>query len=229
MKRCNMHTFGKVNFNYTVLSKRKLQKIVDSGTVDGWFDPRMPTVQGVLRRGVTLEGLKSFIYAQGASRRVVDMEWDKFWAMNKKVIDPVSPRYMAMAAPVPFELTNFATVCPGIKAMSIIGEHKSFHPVPWYKYLTASCRTVSVPNLDAEAECQGKEIAIARKVGAHYTCILRDVMHDIFLPRRKIYETHRSPLGESDAPSAGGHDARNRGHWLSQGKTPQTLARVNIE
>lgn len=48
-------------------------------------DPRMPTVRGVLRRGMTVQGLKEFIIAQGSSRSVVFMEWDKIWAFNKKV------------------------------------------------------------------------------------------------------------------------------------------------
>jgi Glutamyl- and glutaminyl-tRNA synthetases len=48
-------------------------------------DPRFPTVRGVLRRGMTVEGLKQFIIAQGSSRSVVLMEWDKIWSFNKKV------------------------------------------------------------------------------------------------------------------------------------------------
>lgn len=46
----------------------------------------MPTVRGVLRRGMTVEGLRQFIVAQGSSRSVVVMEWDKIWAFNKKVL-----------------------------------------------------------------------------------------------------------------------------------------------
>lgn len=59
-------------------------------------DPRFPTVRGVLRRGMTVEGLKQFIIAQGSSRSVVFMEWDKIWSFNKKVIDPIAPRYTAV-------------------------------------------------------------------------------------------------------------------------------------
>lgn len=78
-------------------------------------DPRFPTVRGVLRHGMTVEGLKQFIVSQGSSRAIVMMEWDKLWSCNKKVgetvrgwseiinttfalqvIDPVSPRYIAL-------------------------------------------------------------------------------------------------------------------------------------
>lgn len=64
--------------------------------MDGWDDPRMPTVAGILRRGMTAEGLRQFILAQGSSRSSAQMEWDKIWAFNKKVIDPVAPRYTAL-------------------------------------------------------------------------------------------------------------------------------------
>ncbi|KFO80824.1 Bifunctional glutamate/proline--tRNA ligase, partial [Cuculus canorus] len=88
--------YSRLNLNNTVLSKRKLTWFVNEGLVDGWDDPRFPTVRGVLRRGMTVEGLKQFIAAQGSSRSVVNMEWDKIWSFNKKVIDPVAPRYIAL-------------------------------------------------------------------------------------------------------------------------------------
>ncbi|GIZ03900.1 hypothetical protein CEXT_245401 [Caerostris extrusa] len=88
--------YSRLNMTHTVLSKRKLTWFVNEGIVDGWEDPRMPTVRGVLRKGMTVEGLKQFIVAQGSSRSVVVMEWDKIWAFNKKIIDPISPRYNAV-------------------------------------------------------------------------------------------------------------------------------------
>ncbi|XP_067942560.1 bifunctional glutamate/proline--tRNA ligase-like [Watersipora subatra] len=88
--------YSRLNLQHTVLSKRKLTWFVNEGHVTGWDDPRFPTVRGVLRRGMTVEGLKQFIIAQGGSRSVVTMEWDKIWSFNRKVIDPVVPRYFAI-------------------------------------------------------------------------------------------------------------------------------------
>ncbi|KFM81927.1 Bifunctional glutamate/proline--tRNA ligase, partial [Stegodyphus mimosarum] len=96
LRKPYVYEYSRLNMTNTVLSKRKLTWFVEQGIVDGWDDPRMPTVRGVLRRGMTVEGLKQFIIAQGSSRSVVVMEWDKIWAFNKKVIDPISPRYNAV-------------------------------------------------------------------------------------------------------------------------------------
>lgn len=67
-------------------------------------DPRFPTVRGVMRRGMTVEGLRQFIIAQGGSRSVVMMEWDKIWSFNKKVIDPVAPRFISCSVNLCFLL-----------------------------------------------------------------------------------------------------------------------------
>ncbi|XP_008548308.1 bifunctional glutamate/proline--tRNA ligase [Microplitis demolitor] len=96
LRRPHIWAYSRLNMTNTVLSKRKLTWFVDNGLVDGWDDPRLPTVRGILRHGLTVEGLKQFIIAQGGSRSVVFMEWDKIWAMNKKIIDPIAYRYTAL-------------------------------------------------------------------------------------------------------------------------------------
>jgi glutamyl-tRNA synthetase len=96
----HIYAFGKMNFVNTVLSKRKLNWFVEQKLVEGWFDPRFPTIQGCVRRGVNVEALKNFIISQGASRRIITMEWDKFWAENKRVLEETSARYMGVAAKV---------------------------------------------------------------------------------------------------------------------------------
>jgi glutamyl-tRNA synthetase len=73
LRHTHVHAFGKMNFVHTVLSKRKLTWFVEQGLVESWFDPRFPTIQGCVRRGMNVEALKNFIIGQGASRRVITM------------------------------------------------------------------------------------------------------------------------------------------------------------
>ncbi|KAI1323713.1 tRNA synthetases class I, catalytic domain-containing protein [Xylariaceae sp. FL0255] len=97
LRQVYMWDFSRMNFVKTFLSKRKLAKLVDQGRVWGWDDPRMPTIRGVRRRGMTIPALRDYILKQGPSRNVVTMDWASFWAANKKEIDPVSPRYTAIS------------------------------------------------------------------------------------------------------------------------------------
>ncbi|KAL9114749.1 MAG: hypothetical protein Q9227_001428 [Pyrenula ochraceoflavens] len=89
--------FARMNFVRTLLSKRKLTKLVDSGAVSGWDDPRFPTIRGIRRRGMTIPALREFMLKQGPSKNIVNMDWTTFWATNKKYIDPTSPRHTAIA------------------------------------------------------------------------------------------------------------------------------------
>ena len=96
LRKPYIYEYSRFNLQNTVLSKRKLTWFVDSGKVRGWDDPRFPTVRGILRRGMTVEALKQFIIAQGSSRSVVQMDWDKIWAINKSITDSTSPRHTAV-------------------------------------------------------------------------------------------------------------------------------------
>ncbi|KAH3684300.1 hypothetical protein WICPIJ_004740 [Wickerhamomyces pijperi] len=100
LRKVHIWDFARVNFVRTLLSKRKLQWFVDKGHVSNWDDPRFPTVRGVRRRGMTVEGLKNFVVAQGPSRNIINLDWSVIWALNKKIIDPVAPRHTAVVKPV---------------------------------------------------------------------------------------------------------------------------------
>jgi glutamyl-tRNA synthetase len=97
LRRPFIQDFSRLNFKYILLSKRKLQTFVTRGQVSGWDDPRFPTIQGMLRRGLTVDALREFTLSQGASKSLNLMEVDKLWAINKKIIDPIVPRYTAIA------------------------------------------------------------------------------------------------------------------------------------
>ncbi|KAJ9186076.1 hypothetical protein P3X46_005619 [Hevea brasiliensis] len=96
VRKVHIYEFSRLNMVYTLLSKRNLRWFVENGKVDGWDDPRFPTVQGIVRRGLKVEALVQFILEQGASKNLNLMEWDKLWTINKKIIDPVCPRHTAV-------------------------------------------------------------------------------------------------------------------------------------
>jgi glutamyl/glutaminyl-tRNA synthetase len=77
-----VYEFSRLCLIHTVLSKRNLRWFVNNNAVDGWYDPRFPTVQGILRRGITVKTLKDFMLAQGPSKNTNLMEWDKVYYTN---------------------------------------------------------------------------------------------------------------------------------------------------
>lgn len=104
----HQYEFGRLNLNYTVTSKRKLKLLVDEGYVDGWDDPRMPTIAGFRRRGYTPASIRKFCDMIGVTRAdgVVDV------AMLEHAIrddlDKNAPRAMVVLRPLKVVLTNIA-------------------------------------------------------------------------------------------------------------------------
>ena len=96
LRDVEIYDYSRLNLVSTVLSKRNLKWFVDENIAEGWEDPRFPTVQGIMRRGMTPEALKRFMLEQGPSKNTNLMEWDKIWAYNKEAIDNTSARYTAI-------------------------------------------------------------------------------------------------------------------------------------
>jgi glutaminyl-tRNA synthetase len=107
--RPNVYEMSRLNLQYTVLSKRRLIKLVEKGWVRGWDDPRMPTVSGLRRRGYTAHILNSFCSDVGASRASNVVEITKLQQTARVNLSDTSRRVMAALEPIEVVLTNFGT------------------------------------------------------------------------------------------------------------------------
>ncbi len=99
--------FARRNLSYTVMSKRKLLQLVEEGHVNGWDDPRMPTISGLRRRGYTPEAIINFSELSGISKRenVTDVALLEFSA--REHLNKVAPRRMAVLNPVKLIIDNY--------------------------------------------------------------------------------------------------------------------------
>lgn len=88
--------YSRLGFKYSTLSKRKLGSMVASGAVEGWDDPRFPTLRGILRRGMQVGALVQFMIEQGPSKNANLMEWDRIWATNRTYVDPIAVKLFAV-------------------------------------------------------------------------------------------------------------------------------------
>jgi glutaminyl-tRNA synthetase len=99
--------FARRNLSYTVMSKRKLLQLVEEGFVNGWDDPRMPTISGLRRRGYTPESIVRFSETSGISKRdnVTDVALLEFSIRDH--LNKTAPRVMAVLDPVKVVITNY--------------------------------------------------------------------------------------------------------------------------
>ena len=103
----HQYEFARLNLTYTVMSKRRLLELVETGVVSGWDDPRMPTICGLRRRGYTPEAVRNFAEAVGVAKRdnVIDLSLLEFYLredLNKR-----AERRMAVLDPLKVVITNY--------------------------------------------------------------------------------------------------------------------------
>ncbi len=99
--------FSRLGINYTVMSKRKLRRLVEEGYVSGWDDPRMPTLCGLRRRGYTPDSIKSFITRIGVSKVNSTVEYSFLEHCLREELNQTAARRMAVLRPVKLIVTNY--------------------------------------------------------------------------------------------------------------------------
>jgi glutaminyl-tRNA synthetase len=99
--------FDRLNLTYTLLSKRKLLQLVQEGRVNGWDDPRMPTLSGFRRRGFTPEGIRSFVTSLGATRTNGIIDFEMLEHLQRDDLNKRATRGMAVLRPLKLVIDNF--------------------------------------------------------------------------------------------------------------------------
>ena len=105
--RPKQREFARRNLSHTIVSKRKLLKLVEEGVVSSWDDPRMPTISGLRRRGYTAEAIKNFADTVGIAKRenLVDVSLLEFHV--REHLNRIAPRVMAVLNPLKLVITNY--------------------------------------------------------------------------------------------------------------------------
>lgn len=101
------YEFARLNLSYTVMSKRKLMQLVNERYVDGWDDPRMPTISGLRRRGYTPESIRDFADRIGVAKRnnIIDVSLLEFCI--REHLNKIALRYMVVQKPVKLRILNY--------------------------------------------------------------------------------------------------------------------------
>lgn len=99
--------FSRLGINYTVMSKRKLRALVEEGRVDGWDDPRMPTLCGLRRRGYTPKSIRNFCERIGVSKVDSTVDWAFLESCLREDLNETAQRVMAVLRPVKLTITNY--------------------------------------------------------------------------------------------------------------------------
>ena len=99
--------FARLNLTYTVMSKRKLRRLVEEKFVDGWDDPRMPTIRGMRRRGYTPETMQKFAELIGVAKSNSTVEIEMLEHVLRDDLNQFAPRAMAVIRPLKLIITNY--------------------------------------------------------------------------------------------------------------------------
>ena len=105
--RPHQYEFARLNLNYTVMSKRKLLQLVQENIVNGWDDPRMPTISGLRRRGYTAASIRKFCDIIGVAKRENVINFSLLEFCLREDLNKTAPRVMAVLDPIKLIITNY--------------------------------------------------------------------------------------------------------------------------
>ena len=212
--RPNQYEFARLNLNYTVMSKRKLLQLVQENSVNGWDDPRMPTISGLRRRGYTPNAIRKFCETIGVAKRenVIDVSLLEFCL--REDLNKTAPRVMAVLDPVKVVITNY----PEGKEELLDAENNQEDESAGYRKVPFS-REIYIEREDFLEEAPAKffRLSLDREVRLKNAYIIKgeSVVKDAAGNIAEIHVTY-----DQDSRSGSGSDASQRKvagtlHWVS--------------
>ncbi len=212
--RPNQYEFARLNLNYTVMSKRKLLQLVQENIVNGWDDPRMPTISGLRRRGFTANSIRKFCETIGVAKRenVIDVSVLEFCL--REDLNKTAPRVMAVLDPIKVVITNY----PEGKKELLEAENNQEDESAGFRKVPFS-REIYIEREDFLEEASAKffRLSIGKEVRLKNAYIIKgeSVIKDAAGNITEIHVTY-----DEDSQSGSGSEASQRKvagtlHWVS--------------
>jgi glutaminyl-tRNA synthetase len=204
--------FARLNLTYTVMSKRKLLDLINAGVVNGWDDPRMPTISGLKRRGYTPESIRTFCDQIGVSKRdgIVDVSLLEY--SIREDLNRLAPRVMAVSDPLKVIIDNFPED-------EVIYFDSPYHPgnsemgtrkVPFSKIIY-----IEKDDFNENPPKKWFRLSPGKEIRLRYACLIKcvQVIKD---EKGEIVELHCTWDPESKGgKSPDGRKVRGTSHWVS--------------
>ncbi len=203
--------FARLNLEYTIMSKRKLTQLVAEGHVQGWDDPRMPTIAGLRRRGYTPAAIRDFCNRIGVTKSDGTVEMGVLEASIREDLDRIAPRRMAVLDPLRVVITNY----PEEQEEILVGPNHPKDESMGSRELKFS-RELWIDRADfrEEANKKYKRLVTGGEVRLRnaYTIICEKVVKDV---SGEIKELHCSYDPDTLGKNPEGRKVRGVIHWVS--------------
>ena len=191
--RPRQYEFGRLNTSYTVTSKRKLKQLVDEGVVEGWDDPRMPTIAGLRRRGVTPAAIRRFCEMVGTSRANGVADVAMLEHAIRDDLNESAPRAMCVLDPLKVILTNIddnvndLLVAPRHPGKPELGERQ----LPFSRELF-----IDAADFREEANKKYKRLVLGKRVRLRSACVIE--AHDVVRNAAgEVVEVHATAIANT--------------------------------
>ena len=205
--------FARLNISFSVLSKRKLKQLVDEKHVDGWDDPRMPTISGLRRRGYTPSSIRNFSNSVGITKRNSIIDLVRLENTLREELNKTAPRVFAVVDPIKVIITNY----PKDKTETIQAINNPEDPDSGTRQITFS-KELYIEKKRTLWRSLQKNISVyrlGRKLGLNML-ILLNVQMLSKIQKMKIIEIHCSYDPESfGGKSSDGRKVKGTLHWVS--------------